>query len=133
MTDSNYRTLVGVVLIVALYFHLDGVSYALIAMLLIEGLTNLRVPIVVNRVTGRGASAKNPDEALTPFSTEVRFEFGAERMWRLVVATMLIVSLSLSELGYFWLLPWFMGFAIFGAGLSRVCPILIAIKWAGFR
>jgi hypothetical protein len=26
-----------------------------------------------------------------------------------------------------------MGFAIFGAGLSGVCPVLLAIRWTGFR
>jgi hypothetical protein len=32
-----------------------------------------------------------------------------------------------------WFFPWFMGFAIFGSGISNVCPVLLVIRWAGFK
>ena len=32
-----------------------------------------------------------------------------------------------------WLIPWFMGFAIMGAGVSGVCPGLLLMRWVGFK
>jgi len=34
---------------------------------------------------------------------------------------------------YLWFVPWFIGFALFGAGVSGVCPSLSLLKWMGFR
>jgi hypothetical protein len=45
----------------------------------------------------------------------------------MLIVTVYVFSESL------WFFPWFMGFAIFGAGLSGVCPVLISLKLLGFR
>jgi hypothetical protein len=58
--------------------------------------------------------------------------FEAERGWRLSVATMLVISLFAFP-DVLWFLPWFMGFAILGAGVSGVCPMYLAMRWAGLK
>ena len=32
-----------------------------------------------------------------------------------------------------WIVPWFIGFALFGAGLSGICPMVLGLKRLGFR
>lgn len=134
MTNSAYRAIMGGSLIVFLYFHLDAAIIGMILILFLEGITNLQIPMLVNRIRGLSTGYNfEPTPMREELDRSSRFGFGSERAWRLVVGAMLAVSFLLSDQSYLWLLPWFMGFAIFGAGISHVCPVLIVIKWAGFR
>ena len=60
-----------------------------------------------------------------------KFNADSEQVWRLAVGLFLLISFAYVDA--LWWFPWFMGFAIFGAGLSGVCPVLFAIRWVGFR
>jgi len=124
MSDRIYRSMLGLLLLLGLYFELPELIYFLIAMLFFEGLTNLRLPKLVCRLAGikdqAGASVISS-----------RFSMEAEQTWRLVVGFMLAVTYYFYD--QLWFFPWFMGFAIFGAGLSGVCPVLLAIRWIGFK
>lgn len=150
MSNRTYRLVVGALLLVFLYFDLNFGIYALIAVLCLEGATNFLIPDIFNRIRYTdGLSETN--ENLAPIQNVSRFSFSAERAWRLVVALMLIIAfvlfntdlsdyISILPLNFIenfsyinWFFPWFMGFAIFGAGISGVCPVLIAVKWAGFK
>lgn len=128
MSDRLYRLMLGALLLVALYFELPYLMYFIIAMLFFEGLSNLRLPVLLNRLRGRTQSECD----LAPFRSTVRLGFEAERAWRLIVALMLLVTYAFFY-DRLWFFPWFMGFAIFGAGVSGVCPVLIGVKWAGCR
>ena len=134
MSDRTYRLILGALLLTALYTNTPGIILGLTAMLTAEGVTNARVPELVTRLRqhwGFGGTAY-PAGAPTMGGNGLRFRFEAERAWRLVVAVLLLVGL-VGLHGVLWFLPWFMGFAIFGAGLSGVCPILTSIEWLGFR
>lgn len=61
---------------------------------------------------------------------KARTAFGAERGWRLAV--LLLVSLFAYP-KILWFFPWFMGFAIMGAGISGVCPVFLAMKRVGLK
>ncbi len=123
-----YRGLLGGLILIFLYFDLPNMIYALIGMLFFEGLTNLRIPILINRLMGR--SDVNGELQLA--GTGARLSMDSERVWRLVVGTMLLITFGILY-QYLWFIPWFMGFAILGAGISGVCPVLFAIQWSGFR
>lgn len=130
MSERIFRIFLGTVLLTALYFELRLVIYAYILVLLFEGATNWRIPMLVSR--WRGMPQKdNPDYVPSP-GAPARINFEAERALRLVVAAFLIISYVLfsSEL---WFFPWFIGFALFGAGLSGICPMAIGLRWLGFR
>jgi hypothetical protein len=130
MSNRIYRLLFGGILLLALYFDLQVIIYVLIAIALFEGITNLRVPRVLNRLR-RGSDFDCCESSLgIPF--EARTSFEAERGWRIVVAAMLLISLAIYP-DNLWFFPWFMGFAIMGAGISGVCPVLLALKWAGLK
>ena len=130
MSNRVYRLFVGLILLTGLYFNLPILIYGLITILLFEGITNLRIPLLVSKIR-----SNNPDdmtEGTLGLQFKQRFNFDAERSWRLLLGSVLIVVYII----YFdqvWYLAWFMAFAILGAGLSGVCPLFISLKWLGFR
>lgn len=132
MTDRSYRAVLGTLLLLALYFELPGLILGLIVVMLLEGLTNLRLPLVLGRLSGGEGGCTADGDDFAPARRRIRLPFDAERAWRIVVSLFLILSVFIfSEM--LWFFPWFMGFAILGAGISGVCPVLISLKFAGFR
>jgi hypothetical protein len=126
MTDRNYRLLFGLAILVVLYFDLTYAMYGLIGLILAEGITNWRIPLLVSRFT------QQPGADALPISSDFKWPLHGERAWRLVVGLMLLLTAVLfNEIA--WFLPWFMGFAIFGAGVSGVCPVLLGLRFAGCR
>ena len=130
MSNRLYRLLFGAVLLVSLYFDLYWVVYALIALTVFEAITNLRIPRIVSQLRN-GKSADAADDSLgMHFKTRTAFE--AERGWRLAVAIMLVISVFVYP-DQLWFFPWFLGLAIFGAGISGVCPVFLGLTWAGLK
>ena len=130
MSNRIYRLFVGLVLLVGLYFDLPWLIYALIIVVMFEGITNMRIPILVSRLRKGPAADLNEGTLYLPFKQ--RFSFEAERAWRLVLGIVLIFVYVLYY-DVVWAFAWFMGFAIVGAGLSGVCPLFMTLKWLGFR
>ncbi len=131
MSDRTYRTLLGLLILTGLYFELAPLMYALIGVLFVEGITNLRIPKLACKIRNCVAHADRFVYQDVDLVNQPRFGFEAERMWRLLVAAFLLVGYSLVDA--LWFFPWFMGFAIFGAGLSGICPVLLGVRWLGFR
>ncbi|MEA1890749.1 MAG: DUF2892 domain-containing protein [Pseudomonadota bacterium] len=129
MSNRLYRLIAGLALLTGLYFDLPAVIYALIAVVLFEGITNLRIPVIISEMRN---TAGDENEGTLGLSLHPRFNFDAERAWRLVLGSVLILVyvIFFDEV---WYLAWFMGFAILGAGLSGVCPLFISLKYLGFR
>ncbi|NDP48348.1 MAG: DUF2892 domain-containing protein [Sulfuriferula multivorans] len=128
MSDRTYRLILGALLLVTLYFDIAYLMYFLIGLLFFEGVTNLRLPLLLRQPQEESAAVCN----LEPIEHTSRFRLEAERAWRLIVGLMLLVTYVLFY-DLLWFFPWFMGFAIFGAGASGVCPVLIGVKWTGCR
>ncbi|HHJ17008.1 MAG TPA: DUF2892 domain-containing protein [Gammaproteobacteria bacterium] len=130
MSNRLYRMMFGIALLLGLYFDALPVLYALIALAGFEAVTNLRIPRVVSKL--RYGNTGDPCEGSLGIPFHARTAFEAERGWRLTVAAML----ALGVFAYpeaLWFVPWFMGFAILGAGISGVCPMFLAMKWAGLK
>ena len=132
MTERFFRLIVGALLLVCLYFDLHTAISVLIGTLVLEAVSNYRIPLLVTRLRHAGRVEFGDTSELIPAEHYARIPFDAERVWRLSVAIMLVLTLyPFNE--QLWFFPWFMGFAIFGAGLSGVCPVLISLKIVGFR
>jgi len=132
MSDRTYRLILGALLLLALYFDLHYFIYSAIAILLLEGVTNRRITLLVQKIRGTSSALDEATDTLAPFQCNCRFNFEAERAWRLVSASMLLITYVLLY-DLLWFFPWFMGFALFGAGASGVCPMLSGIRWVGFK
>lgn len=132
MNDRTYRIILGALLLLSLYLDLNYLMCSLIVILYVEGISNWRIPRLVQKIRGTSVPVDETDDELAPPHPHYRFNFEAERAWRLVVATMLLVTFVMLY-DALWFFPWFMGFAILGAGISGVCPVLFTIRWAGFK
>lgn len=133
MSDRTYRLILGALLLIALYFELKIVIYFMVIVLFVEGVTNWRIPVLIGKLQGATSAAYGDITMNSELAKRnYRFEFDAERVWRLLNATMLLITYVLFY-DMLWFFPWFMGFAVFGAGASGVCPMLIACKWVGFK
>lgn len=131
MSERLFLFLVGAYILAALYLEIDIMIYLLTLWLLVEALSNIRLTTLSQKVVQKTVPA-----GLVVFQSPQRFDFDALRAWRIIVAVMLGGSFFLLKeynLEVVWFFPWFMGFAIMGAGASSVCPVLLFIKWLGFK
>ena len=131
MSERFYLLIVGAYILLSLYLEIDLMIYLLSGFLLLEGLTNWRLTTVLQKLR-----KITLDSGLVAFKTKNRLSLEGIRMWRMVVAVVLASSyimLHQYDVEYIWFFPWFMGFAIMGAGVSGMCPMLMALRWVGFK
>jgi len=127
MSERHFRVVLGVWLILGLYLNIIEIVYALIGLLLFEGLTNQRIPKLVSRIRSAASQSSTAQVEFNP-----RFSFESERALRFIVALFVLLP-TLQGLEIIWWLPWFVGFALIGAGLSGICPMVMTLKHIGFR
>ena len=128
MSERAFRFILGASLILLLFMQADEMVYVYIGVLLFEGITNWRIPILVSKV--RYGAAYSSQDVLSPGCNTIKFD--AERALRLIVALFLILSyVTFPE--QTWFFPWFIGFMLFMAGLTNICPMVMALRAFGFR
>lgn len=130
MSNRQYRLILGTILLMALYLEQLSIIYVLIGISLFEGITNYRIPKIISCL--RHKNEGNPVEGALGLDFKVRTKFEAEQGMRLMTATMLSISIFAFPQTT-WYIPWFMGLAILGAGVSGVCPLYLAMRWAGLK
>lgn len=128
MTERSFRFILGASLLLLLFFRLDLGIYIYIGILVFEGMTNWRVPIVVSKM--RYGAAYNPQDLVSVECSAIPFD--AERALRLIVAGLLLVTFVLFK-EEVWFFPWFIGFMLFMAGMTNICPMVMFLRWVGFR
>ncbi|MHB8453521.1 MAG: hypothetical protein ACYDDO_02235 [Acidiferrobacterales bacterium] len=132
MTERTFRIIFGPILLIALYFNLGAVILGLIAVSLFQGVTTWRISRLVTRLRRRNLTSEMENAADRPVGPVTWLKFEAERGLSLTIAAVLTLGcLVFPE--QLWFLPWFMGFALFGAGLSGVCPMVIGLRLAGLK
>jgi hypothetical protein len=131
MTDRHFRLLLGPALLLLLYLDSTTGMGVLVGYLVFEGITNWRAPLLISRYFHGGEAGGCSMQTLN-VCAPVRTSFEAERALRLMVA----IILSLSVFAYpvqLWWMSWFVAFAVIGAGVSGVCPMLTSLRMLGFR
>ncbi len=125
MSERIFRLIQGACLLLLLYLQNEPLIYGYIALLLFEGITNWRIPILVSKIRyGAFRESTSPECRSIPFD--------AERALRLVVAGLLIISYILFPI-HLWFFPWIVGFMLFMAGITNICPMAMMLRWAGFQ
>jgi hypothetical protein len=131
MTERMFLLLVGIYILVALYLENNYLIYGIAAFLVFEGVSGIRLTRLIQKA--RHVSLGN---GLVDFNSNVRYAIDGLSAWRVFVAiTLVSVYVLLHEYGIdvLWFFPWFMGFAILGAGASGICPVFLVLRWAGFK
>lgn len=127
MSERTFRLILGAWLILALFFKLPQLVLALMALLTFEGITNWRIPLLVTNLRAGSTSTDIPPNAST-----CALSFEAERALRLIIVALLIITQFVFP-QLLWWLPWFIGFALIGAGMSGICPMVLGLRGIGFR
>ncbi len=128
MTERSFRLVLGTSLLLLLYLDFEMGVYAYIGVLIFEGMTNLRIPIIISKL--RYGSGYNPGEGLSPGCSRIPFD--AERALRIIVAGMLIGTFVFFKEPT-WFFPWFIASMLLLAGITNICPMVMALRWTGFR
>ena len=118
------------VLIIATYFEMMMPVYLLMALLLFEGVTNWRVPIIISRI--RYGKKYNEMNEEPPCGAGKLGKVEAERMLRFIVAIFVLVPFYLAP-QLIWFLPWFVAGMLILAGITNICPMVIFLRWSGMR
>lgn len=131
MTERTFRIFFGASLVLALYFDRQPLVLGLIALLAFQGIANWRITHFISRLRhGRKDAAETACAAAALITTRINFE--AERALHLIVAGLLIFTYVVYN-QQLWFFPWFIGFALFGAGLSGICPMILVLKAFGLK
>jgi hypothetical protein len=133
MSERVFRLIFGttlwiVLLLCAVYQRVEFM-YGFIALLLFEGVTNLRIPILISR----WRYGKNYKSDVAP-NTKSSFLglFEAERALRFIIAGLLIFSYFIFN-DYFLFFSWFIAGMLIVAGISSICPMVMFLRWVGFK
>ncbi|MDH5648081.1 MAG: hypothetical protein OEY67_00380 [Gammaproteobacteria bacterium] len=133
MKERHFRIMVGVILIIGLYYDMNDLILAILIIMAFEAITNWRIPIMISRLRYRKSDALvSPETSHDADSIFGRFQFEAERMFRILVILFVATGQYLFP-EQIWFIPWFVAFALLGAGLSGACPMVLVLRKLGFR
>jgi len=131
MSERLFLFVVGAFILISLYIEIDMNIYILCLWLLFEAIMDIRLTTLSQKLMSTTVPA-----GLTVFQTQARFDFEALRALRIVVSVLLagaFILINEYHIDVLWFVPWFLGFAILGAGVSGICPTMLLIRWLGFR
>jgi len=132
MSERVNRFILGFSLIAFLFLEWSFGVYAIIGILIFEGITNLRMPILVSKL--RYSVGQTTDGLTLNFdeNDNCKFTYEAERLLRFTVATTISLGFIFFE-ELLWFLPWFVGLNLLLAGITGTCALLILLKKLGFK
>jgi len=132
MSERTNRFIFGFSLITFLIMEWNYGVYAIIFILIFEGITNLRIPGLVSKLrytTGLTTTGLTVD---FDENTNCKFSYEAERLLRFAVAT----TISLGFIFFnesLWFLPWFVGLNLLLAGITGTCALIMLFRRVGFK
>lgn len=132
MSERFFRLIQGIYLLTALYLDQPLMIYIFMGLFLFEALTNFRVPTVISRlrygvIAGFAASPEMSTQYI-----QTRYNFEAERMLRITVALLLILTFVVFP-EPMWFFPWFIAVMLLSAGITNICPMVMFYRYLGFR
>jgi len=132
MSERVNRFILGFSLISFLFLEWNYGVYAIICILVFEGVTNLRLPILVSKL--RYSTGQTTEGLTLDFdeNDNCKFSYEAERLLRFSVATTISLGFIFFE-ELLWFLPWFVGLNLLLAGITGTCALLILLRKLGFK
>jgi hypothetical protein len=129
MSERMFRAILGVSLLILLGLGWEEGIYAYMGLLLFEGITNWRIPIIISRSRYKDNYPQHVNQC---GAIQAKIPFDAERMLRVVIFTFLVISYVLYK-DLLWWFPWFIGIMLCIAGLTGICPMVMMLRASGFR
>ena len=129
MTERAYRLIIGSSMLGFLFFQFDYAMWALLSILALEGLTNRRIPILVSKVW----HPNNNVEVTDGENQHCSFNYDAERMLRWIVFTLVLLGTIKYTEELLWYIPWFVGLMLLLAGITGICPMVMALRKIGLK
>lgn len=129
MTERAYRLVVGILLLIFLFFRMDYAIWMLIIIMTFEAITNWRIPILVSKAL----YSNNMIEVSEGENPNFSIEYDAERMLRWVVMLLTLLSVLKPVEHLFWYFPWFVGLTLIIAGVTGICPMVMALRKIGMK
>jgi len=117
----------GIYLLIALYLENDAMVYAFIALLSVEAMANLRLPMIVSRLRYGAHEIQGNSSSLN-----CTFDIDSERLLRVVVVLLLLFGYVIYT-DPTWFLPWFVAAMLLLAGITNICPMVMMFQYLGFR
>lgn len=135
MSERVFRLISGMALWAILLFSTiyqnNHLMIAFCIILLFEGITNWRIPSLISRL--RSGHVHDNDVSMTDVSQLTGFRrIEAERMIRFMIVLFLFVS-YFSFPDVLWFFPWYVAGMMIVAGISNICPMVMFLRWIGFR
>ncbi len=117
------------ILIYSAYFETMVPIYIFLTLLIFEGVTNLRMTLIINKI-------RDKDNTAT-FSHEGKHQHwinrvDSERALRLIIALLVYVPFLVFP-EQLWFLPWFIAGMLILAGITNICPMAMFLKWSGMK
>lgn len=132
MSERFFRLVMGtalwIILIFTAYYETMTPVYAYVGFLLFEGITNLRMTLILDRLR---YGIINTDTAITDEHT-LKFNIDSERILRIILAGFVLLSFTVLP-DFMWFLPWFFAGMLILAGTTNICPMLMFLKWLGMK
>ena len=134
MTERSWRFVFGILCLIFLTFEYYNAIYVIVAIAVFEGITNLRLPIILSKLSFMNKNSHfmiQDTMAIKPANRKT-IAFEAQRMFRLSVAIAIAIPLLLYP-ETLWFLPWFTGIMLTMSGITGICPMMLLLQWAGFK
>lgn len=127
MSERIFRLIQGIYLVIFLFLEIELFIYILIGTMAFEGLTNWRIPKLVSRLRYGATMVSRPVN-----NSNFRINLDSEQMQRLAMALFLVLTFVLFP-AEAWYGPWFLAFLLVMAGTTNICPMVIFMRWVGFK
>lgn len=134
MSEKNYRFVLGTIFIFCLYLEWSFVIVILLTLLAYEGITNHRVPHMFMSANSKAIRSyrENQCSATPMHGPMIQAETEAEQLLRLIIFALIVTCYFLFP-KQLWFVAWFVGFALIGAGMSGICPMVLGLRKIGFK
>jgi hypothetical protein len=132
MSERIFRLIQGIYLLIALYLDLDIMIYIFMGVFLFEAISNWRVPTLVSRLRYGPEAVAISNAEMSTMSIKTHYKFEAERMLRLTVTFLLVLTFVLFP-EPMWFFPWFIAVMLLSAGITNICPMVMFYRYLGFR
>jgi signal transduction histidine kinase/CheY-like chemotaxis protein len=124
LTVVQIHTKWNATLIPLFYFEKENVIFGIIALLLFEGISNIRVPIFCSII--------REDQKVKKLILYFTDFLSPDRVLRQVLAAFIYISTQVYGENL-WFFPYFIASALVYSGVTNICPMLFALKKLGLH